>query len=113
MEFVKSFKQTKLIKYLFIALLGSILLAISSKIKIPFYPVPMTMQTFVVLFIGVSVVNALSEKLSLNIYRDGKEYEILFKNGETIKPLKKKGSTKQNGTKINFLPSKEVFSSLI
>ena len=54
MEFVKSFKQTKLIKYLFIALLGSMLLAISSKIKIPFYPVPMTMQTFVVLFIGIS-----------------------------------------------------------
>ena len=54
MEFVKSFKQTKLIKYLFIALLGSILLAISSKIKIPFYPVPMTMQTFVVLIIGVA-----------------------------------------------------------
>ena len=49
MEFVKSFKQTKLIKYIFIALLGSILLAISSKIKIPFYPVPMTMQTLVVL----------------------------------------------------------------
>ena len=54
MEFVKSLKQTKLIKYLFIALLGSILLAISSKIKIPFYPVPMTMQTFVVLIIGVA-----------------------------------------------------------
>ena len=54
MELVKSLKQTKLIKYLFIALLGSILLAISSKIKIPFYPVPMTMQTFVVLFLGVA-----------------------------------------------------------
>ena len=53
MEFVKSLKQTKLIKYIFIALLGSILLAISSKIKIPFYPVPMTMQTLVVLFIGI------------------------------------------------------------
>jgi biotin transport system substrate-specific component len=53
MEFVKSFKQTKIIKYLFIALIGSIILAISSKIKIPFYPVPMTMQTFVVLMIGV------------------------------------------------------------
>ena len=53
MEFVKSFKQTKLIKYIFIALLGSILLAVSSKIKIPFYPVPMTMQTLVVLFIGI------------------------------------------------------------
>ena len=54
MEFVKSFQQTKIIKYLFIALLGSILLAISSKIKIPFYPVPMTMQTFIILFIGVA-----------------------------------------------------------
>ena len=53
MEFAKSFKQTKLIKYIFIALLGSILLAISSKVKIPFYPVPMTMQTFVVLLIGI------------------------------------------------------------
>ena len=53
MEFVKSFKQTKLIKYIFIALLGSVLLAISSKVKIPFYPVPMTMQTLVVLLIGI------------------------------------------------------------
>jgi len=54
MEFVKSLKQIKLLRYLFIALIGSILLAISSKIKIPFYPVPMTMQTFVVLFIGIA-----------------------------------------------------------
>ena len=53
MEFVRSFKQTKLIKYIFIAFLGTILLAISSKIKIPFYPVPMTMQTLVVLLIGI------------------------------------------------------------
>ena len=53
MEFVKNFKETKIIKYLFIALIGSIILAISSKIKIPFYPVPMTMQTLVVLMIGV------------------------------------------------------------
>ena len=54
MEFVKSFKQTKLLKYIFAALLGSVILAISSKIKIPFYPVPMTMQTLVVLMIGVA-----------------------------------------------------------
>ena len=54
MELIKSLKQTKLFKYLLVALLGSILLAISSKIKIPFYPVPMTMQTFVVLFIGIA-----------------------------------------------------------
>ena len=53
MEFVKSLKQTKLIKFILISLLGSILLAISSKVKIPFYPVPMTMQTLVVLFIGI------------------------------------------------------------
>ena len=53
MEFVKSLKQTKIIKYIFIALLVSILLAISSKVKIPFYPVPMTMQTLVVLLIGI------------------------------------------------------------
>tara|TARA_B100000575_G_C23063944_1_gene612567 strand:+ start:294 stop:845 length:552 start_codon:yes stop_codon:yes gene_type:complete len=54
MDYVKSFKQSKVIKYLFIALIGSIFLAISSKVKIPFYPVPMTMQTFVVLFIGIA-----------------------------------------------------------
>ena len=54
MEFVKSLKEIKILKYLFLALLGSIILAISSKIKILFYPVPMTMQTLVVLFIGIA-----------------------------------------------------------
>ena len=54
MELVKNFKQSKLIKYLFIAFIGSLILAVSSKIKIPFYPVPMTMQTLVVLVIGIS-----------------------------------------------------------
>ena len=53
MEIVKNFTQSKLIKNLFVVLIGSILLAISSKIKIPFYPVPMTMQTLVVLIIGI------------------------------------------------------------
>ncbi|MEC6986915.1 MAG: DNA gyrase subunit B [Pseudomonadota bacterium] len=62
--------------------------------------------------VGVSVVNALSEKLSLNIYRDGSEYEINFKDGNSLKPLKKIGKTKKKGTKINFLPSKEIFSSI-
>ncbi len=61
--------------------------------------------------VGVSVVNALSEKLELNIYRDGKEYSIIFKNGNTQKSLKQVGKTKKRGTKINFLPSKDVFSS--
>ena len=53
MELVKSFRQSKLLKYVFLALIGSITLAISSKIKIPFYPVPMTMQTLIVLVIGI------------------------------------------------------------
>ena len=53
MELVKSFKQSKVIKFVFLALIGSIILAISSKIRIPFYPVPMTMQTLVVLMIGI------------------------------------------------------------
>ena len=53
MEVVKS-ENTKILKYLLIIFLGSILLTVSSKIKIPFYPVPMTMQTFVVLFLGMS-----------------------------------------------------------
>ena len=62
--------------------------------------------------VGVSVVNALSEKLSLNIYRDGYEYEIKFEDGNPLKPLKKIGKTKKKGTKINFLPSKQIFSSI-
>ena len=62
--------------------------------------------------VGVSVVNALSEKLELNIYRDQKEYSIIFKNGNTLKSLKEIGKTKKRGTKINFLPSKEIFSTI-
>ena len=54
MELVKNLKQSKLIKYVFLALMGSIILAVSSKIKIPFYPVPMTMQTLIVLTIGLA-----------------------------------------------------------
>jgi len=53
MEVVKS-QNYRIIKYILVIFLGSILLTISSKIKIPFYPVPMTMQTFVVLFLGMS-----------------------------------------------------------
>ncbi len=55
MELIKSLKEASLLKNLLIAILGSVLLAVSAKIKIPFYPVPMTMQTFVVLLIGVSL----------------------------------------------------------
>ncbi len=61
--------------------------------------------------VGVSVVNALSEKLKLTVDRDGKKYFVEFKNGDAIKPLKIIGKSKSNGTEINFLPSKEIFSS--
>ena len=62
--------------------------------------------------VGVSVVNALSEKLQLKISRDGKKYFIEFKNGEAKAPLKAIGKAKDTGTEITFLPSKEIFSSV-
>ena len=55
MEITKNISQTRVIKSLLAIILGSLALTISAKIKIPFYPVPMTMQTFVVLFLGVSL----------------------------------------------------------
>ena len=54
MEIVKSINNQKIIKKISIIVIGSIILTLSAKIKIPFYPVPMTMQTFVVLFLGIS-----------------------------------------------------------
>ena len=54
MELTKTITNSKILKIFLIAILGSILLTISAKIKIPFYPVPMTMQTFVVLFLGIA-----------------------------------------------------------
>ena len=54
MELIKQNSQIQIIKSLLVIFLGSVLLAISAKIKIPFYPVPMTMQTFMVLFLGIS-----------------------------------------------------------
>ena len=54
MENIKVIQNQKLIKSLIIVIIGSIILTISAKIKIPFYPVPMTMQTFVVLLLGIS-----------------------------------------------------------
>ena len=61
--------------------------------------------------VGVSVVNALSESLKLNINREGKKYFIEFKNGDAKSPLKQIGKSKENGTEIIFLPSKNIFSS--
>tara|TARA_B100000579_G_scaffold360917_1_gene318395 strand:+ start:209 stop:760 length:552 start_codon:yes stop_codon:yes gene_type:complete len=54
MENIKVLSNQKIIKYLLIVFFGSLLLAISAKIKIPFYPVPMTMQTFVVVLMGMA-----------------------------------------------------------
>jgi DNA gyrase subunit B len=62
--------------------------------------------------VGVSVVNALSEKLELEINRDEKKYYIEFVNGEAKKPLKQIGKSKETGTQITFLPSKDIFSSI-
>ncbi|MDA9753325.1 DNA gyrase subunit B [Candidatus Pelagibacter sp.] len=62
--------------------------------------------------VGVSVVNALSEKLELEINRDGKKYFIEFMDGKAKKPLKEIGKSKVSGTQITFLPSKEIFSSI-
>ena len=54
MELIKQNTQSQIIKSLIIIFFGSVILVISAKIKIPLYPVPMTMQTFIVLFLGVS-----------------------------------------------------------
>ena len=62
--------------------------------------------------VGVSVVNALSEKLKLEINRDEKKYFIEFQDGEAKAPLKVIGKSKQTGTEITFLPSKQIFSSI-
>jgi len=61
--------------------------------------------------VGVSVVNALSQKLKLTIYRNKKEHYVEFKDGKALSPLKVVGKTNNTGTLINFLPSKEIFSS--
>ena len=61
--------------------------------------------------VGVSVVNALSEKLELIIEREGKKHLVEFDNGNVIKPLKVIGKSNNTGTQINFLPSKNIFSS--
>jgi len=55
MELIKEIKYSKILRNVFVVLMGTVLLAISSKIKIPFYPVPMTMQTLVVIFLGITL----------------------------------------------------------
>ena len=67
MEAVKKFEINKITKIVLVALVGSLLLTISAKLKIPFYPVPMTMQTFVVLFLGITLGSKIG-LLTVSLY---------------------------------------------
>ena len=62
--------------------------------------------------VGVSVVNALSEELILNIFKEGNEYEIRFNDGNTVKPLKKIGKTKKKAPELLFCLQKKYFHQL-
>ncbi|MDA9558662.1 DNA topoisomerase (ATP-hydrolyzing) subunit B [Alphaproteobacteria bacterium] len=63
--------------------------------------------------VGVSVVNALSSKLILEIFRDGVTYEINFADGNTVSPLQKKGKSEiEKGTQLTFYPSQKTFSKI-
>jgi len=62
--------------------------------------------------VGVSVVNALSESLSLTIYRDGNCYKQEYRNGEPQGPLEKMAPSDKTGTEIRFLPSSQVFTNI-
>jgi DNA gyrase subunit B len=61
--------------------------------------------------VGVSVVNALSEDLKVEVFRDSKKYLIEFANGITKAPLKEVGKTDKKGTDVTFLPSNKIFSN--
>ena len=60
--------------------------------------------------VGVSVVNALSTSMEVEVKRDGKVYEIEFKRGVTTKPLHVIGTTDKTGTRVHFVPDPEIFS---
>src|SRR3954470_16513473 len=61
--------------------------------------------------VGVSCVNALSEELELEIWRDGFTWEQTYSKGEPTSKLKKTGATKKRGTKVHFHPDKEIFTA--
>jgi len=67
MEAVKKIEINKIAKIILLALVGSLLLTISAKIKIPFYPVPMTMQTFVILLLGITLGSKIG-LLAVSVY---------------------------------------------
>jgi DNA gyrase subunit B len=63
--------------------------------------------------VGVSVVNALSTKLTLRIWRDGKEHTMEFAHGEAVAPLAEVGDANgQRGTEVTFLPSPQTFTMI-
>ena len=62
--------------------------------------------------VGVSVVNALSEHLEVEVYREGKIYFQYFEKGETKSKLKLKGTTNKRGTKIRFIPDSSIFKDI-
>jgi len=61
--------------------------------------------------VGASVVNALSEWMVVEVYRDGKIYRIAFRRGEVVEPLRVVGETKKHGTKVSFKPDPEIFET--
>jgi DNA gyrase subunit B len=63
--------------------------------------------------VGVSVVNALSEWLEVEVYRDGKRYYQKYNRGVPLAPVKEIGSIKKTGTKVTFYPDKEIFKSIV
>ncbi len=61
--------------------------------------------------VGVSCVNALSEELDLEIWRDGFTWEQTYSKGEPTSKLKKAGASKKLGTKVHFLPDRSIFTA--
>jgi len=60
--------------------------------------------------VGVSCVNALSKKMVVQVWKEGKTYEIVFSQGKVVEPLKEVGETSKRGTKVTFWPDDEVMS---